>query len=146
MDIKLIAPVAAASGKIFGRRAHVSMRMQGGKPRTYVYTVEDKEWTAAQKSMRSDFGAASYFARVLIADSAIHDHFVELLHQQSQYTRIDNFVAHLVREKMKNDSDFAAICRDLHSKRSSAERAEKDNGLWKRHLRTAEDAFRTYFC
>lgn len=145
MDIKFLAPLAAASGKIFGRRAHVSMRMQRGKPRTYVYTVENKEWTAAQKTMRSDFGAASYFARVLIADAAIRDHFTELMRQQNRYTRIDNFVAHLVREKMKSDSEFAAICRDLHSKRSSADRAEKDNGLWKKHLRIASDSFHTYF-
>lgn len=145
MDIKFLAPLAAASGKIFGRRANISMRMQGGKPRTYVYTVEDKEWTAAQKSMRSDFGAASYVARVLIADAAIHNHFAELMRQQNHYTRIDNFVAHLVREKMKNDSEFAAICRDLHSLRSSAKRADRDNGLWEKHLRIAHDTFRTYF-
>lgn len=62
-------PIQSTSGKIFGKKQHISQRkLFGIYESTYCYQNKPEHWSDAQTLHRQKMGAASLFAKLLLQD------------------------------------------------------------------------------
>lgn len=62
-------PIQSTSGKIFGKKQHISQRkLFGIYESTYCYQNKPEHWSDAQTLHRQKMGAASLYAKLLLQD------------------------------------------------------------------------------
>ena len=62
-------PIQSTSGKIFGKKQHISQRkLFGLYESTYCYQNKPEHWSDAQNLHRQKMGAASLYAKLLLQD------------------------------------------------------------------------------
>ena len=62
-------PIQSSSGKIFGKKQHISQRkLFGLYESTYCYQNKPEHWSDAQNLHRQKMGAASLYAKLLLQD------------------------------------------------------------------------------
>lgn len=103
----MAAPIAYASGRVFGPREKISVRIRYGKMHLYVLNNPPEDWSENQKRMRKSFGLASYYARVILDVEGARARFEVLKRRQKKYVRVDNMVAHMLKELMQTDESVA---------------------------------------
>jgi len=93
------------SGKVFGHKERISMRMHYGQLRSYTYQNKPEEWSEGQIAHRELFGASSYMARLILRIDAAKMYYEEL-RRQEKFVRLDNYVAKKVRALCEEDADL----------------------------------------
>lgn len=93
------------SGKVFGHKEKISMRMHYGKQRSYTYQNKPEEWSEAQTQMRQLFGAAAYMGRLVLKIEEAKTHF-EQIRRKEKFARMDNYVAKQVKAVCEADTEL----------------------------------------
>ena len=102
-------PIQSTSGKIFGKKQHISQRkLFGLYESTYCYQNKPDHWSDAQTLHRQKMGAASLYAKLLLQDPL----YAKLLLQDPDFAaRATAYRLELIRRA--NNPRFAA---DKHLK------------------------------
>lgn len=134
----MAAPIAYASGRVFGPREKISVRIRYGKMHLYVLNNPPEDWSENQKRMRKSFGLASYYARVILDVEGARARFEVLKRRQKKYVRVDNMVAHMLKELMQTDETVAAQAWGAYDEWNKADVMER-TAVRERHVVEAKN-------
>lgn len=141
MEITPHPLIKTMSGKVFGHREKISMRIQYGKVRSYTYQNKP-EWTAAQIAYRQLFGASVYIGYLILKIDAAKEHY-EAIRRREKFARTENYVAQQVRNLCEENAELRAqvIAANEAHKKVKGQKA-KDEALKQEQMALAEMVWR----